>query len=99
MQGSARILGSILFRRYANGLSPLLLSDIQSHSRSQVQFMQCSCVIAPCGFLEMQSKLFWTIFIILSIVADICLPLLWGLLASLPIAIFSWWIVYRSDWF
>jgi uncharacterized membrane protein len=47
----------------------------------------------------MQSKLFWAIFLTLSIVADICLPLLWGLLASLPIAILSWWIVYRSDWF
>ncbi len=48
---------------------------------------------------DMQSKLFWTIFLILSLVADVYLPLVWGLLASLPIAIVSWWIVYRSDWF
>jgi hypothetical protein len=51
------------------------------------------------GFLAMQSKLFWAIFPILSFVAGVYLPLLWGIVASLPIAVFSWWIVYRSDWF
>jgi hypothetical protein len=46
----------------------------------------------------MQIKLFWMIFLILSVLADIYLPLIWGLLATLPIAILSWWIVYRSGW-
>ncbi|HTD24661.1 MAG TPA: hypothetical protein VK738_18540 [Terriglobales bacterium] len=46
----------------------------------------------------MQTKLFWMIFLILSVLADIYLPLIWGLLATLPIAILSWWIVYRSGW-
>lgn len=46
----------------------------------------------------MKTKLFWVIFLILSIVADIYLPIIWGLLATLPIAILSWWIVYRSGW-
>jgi hypothetical protein len=46
----------------------------------------------------MQTKLFWMIFLILSVLADIYLPLIWGLLATIPIAILSWWIVYRSGW-
>jgi hypothetical protein len=45
-----------------------------------------------------QKKLFWVIFIVLSTAADFALPLIWGLLASLPILLFSWWIVYRSGW-
>jgi len=24
---------------------------------------------------------------------------LWSLLATIPIAMFSWWVAYRSDWF
>ena len=47
----------------------------------------------------MQSKIFWVVFLILSFVADIYLPFMWGLLATLPIALASWWIVYRSGWF
>ena len=46
----------------------------------------------------MEKKMFWVIFLALSVVADIFLPLLWGLLASIPIALLSWWIVYRSGW-
>ncbi len=45
-----------------------------------------------------QKKLFWLIFIVLSLIADVALPLLWGLLATLPILFISWWIVYRSGW-
>jgi len=46
-----------------------------------------------------QSKIFWAIFILMSVVADVCLPLVWGLLANIPICLASWWIVYRSGWF
>jgi chromate transport protein ChrA len=48
---------------------------------------------------RMQRKVFWLSFIILSLIADFTLPLLWGVLATLPIAALSWWIAYRSDWF
>ncbi len=47
----------------------------------------------------MQIKLFWLIFIMLSILASFLLPFLWSTLASIPIFILSWWIVYRSEWF
>ena len=47
----------------------------------------------------MERKLFWMIFIGLSLVADFLLPLMWGLVATLPIAVLSWWIAYRSGWF
>lgn len=47
----------------------------------------------------MQRKMFWMIFLVLSTVASIMLPLVWGLLATLPLALLSWWIAYRSDWF
>jgi hypothetical protein len=42
--------------------------------------------------------MFWLIFIVLSAVADYLLPIVWGLVASFPILILSWWIVYKSDW-
>jgi len=47
----------------------------------------------------MERKFFWMIFIGLSLLADFLLPLVWGLVASLPIAVLSWWIAYRSGWF
>lgn len=46
----------------------------------------------------MQKKMFWMIFLGLSLVADFSLPLLWSVVATLPIFALSWWIVYRSDW-
>ena len=47
----------------------------------------------------MQRKVFWLVFIVLSLIADFTLPLLWGLLATLPLILLSWWIAYRSGWF
>jgi hypothetical protein len=46
-----------------------------------------------------ERKIFWTSFIVLSLIADISLPLLWGVLATIPIALLSWWVAYRSGWF
>ncbi|MGH9454372.1 MAG: hypothetical protein ACRD2O_10445 [Terriglobia bacterium] len=48
---------------------------------------------------RMQRKVFLMSFIALSVIADLALPLLWGLLATFPIIVVSWWIAYRSDWF
>jgi hypothetical protein len=45
-----------------------------------------------------EKKLFWAIFAALGIMADLTLPLLWALLATIPILLLSWWIVYRSGW-
>ena len=45
-----------------------------------------------------QRKLFWIVFVVLSLIADFALPLIWGLVATIPILILSWWIVYRSGW-
>ncbi len=47
----------------------------------------------------MERKIFWLLFIILSLIADLCLPLLWGLLATIPIVVLSWWVAYKSGWF
>lgn len=47
----------------------------------------------------MQSKIFWATFIFLSLIADFWLPFMWGLVATIPIALLSWWVAYRSDWF
>ena len=46
----------------------------------------------------MQRKVFWLLFLGLSVVADVVLPLLWGLLATIPIVFLSWWVAYRSGW-
>jgi hypothetical protein len=47
----------------------------------------------------MERRVFWLVFIALGIVADLVLPIWWALLSTIPIAIGSWWIAYRSDWF
>jgi hypothetical protein len=47
----------------------------------------------------MERKIFWLLFAILSLVADFALPLVWGIIATIPILFFSWWVAYRSDWF
>ncbi|MBZ5648517.1 MAG: hypothetical protein LAN37_14980 [Acidobacteriia bacterium] len=47
----------------------------------------------------MERKIFWLIFLILSVVADIYLPLLWGLLATIPAVFIAWWVAYKSGWF
>jgi len=39
------------------------------------------------------------IFVILGLIADVSLPLLWGIAATIPILFLSWWIAYRSGWF
>lgn len=47
----------------------------------------------------MQRKVFWITFILLGLMADIALPLIWGIIATVPIFIVSWWVAYKSDWF
>jgi hypothetical protein len=46
----------------------------------------------------MQRRIFWMVFLGLSIVTFF-LPLVWGLIATVPIIAVSWWVAYRSDWF
>jgi hypothetical protein len=46
-----------------------------------------------------EKKIFWMIFLVLSLLADFTLPLMWGLLATFPILLLSWWIAYKSEWF
>jgi uncharacterized membrane protein len=48
---------------------------------------------------EMQRRMFWLIAITLGLVADFVLPFWWGVAATIPIFMLSWWIAYRSDWF
>lgn len=45
-----------------------------------------------------EKKLFWIIFVGLSLLADVFLPFFWGMVATLPIVVLSWWLVYRSGW-
>ena len=47
----------------------------------------------------MQRKMFWLVLITLGLIADFILPLIWGLLATIPLVVLSWWIAYRSGWF
>jgi len=47
----------------------------------------------------MQRRMFWMLAIVLGLVADLLLPFWWGVAATVPIFVLSWWIVYRSDWF
>jgi hypothetical protein len=47
----------------------------------------------------MEKKMFWTIWTVLGLLADIALPWKWSLGATLPLGYLSWWIAYRSGWF
>ena len=47
----------------------------------------------------MERRIFWGLFIVLGVIADLILPLMWGIIATIPILIFSWWVAYRSQWF
>ena len=47
----------------------------------------------------MQKKVMWILIVVLSIAADVVLPIWWGLLSTIPIVFLSWWIAYRSGWF
>jgi hypothetical protein len=48
---------------------------------------------------EMEKKIFWMVFIVLGLIADFVLPLMWGLVATIPILFISWWVAYKSGWF
>jgi hypothetical protein len=47
----------------------------------------------------MERKIFWMVFTVLGLAADFLLPIWWGLAATVPILVVSWWVAYRSDWF
>lgn len=47
----------------------------------------------------MQRKVFWISFLMIGLCADLILPLMWGIFATVPIVFLSWWIAYKSDWF
>ncbi len=47
----------------------------------------------------MERKIFIVLMLIFGLLADVYLPLMWSLIASIPIIFVSWWIAYRSGWF
>jgi hypothetical protein len=47
----------------------------------------------------MEKRIFWVCFLGLGLIADVVLPLFWGLVATIPIGLLSWWVAYRSGWF
>jgi hypothetical protein len=47
----------------------------------------------------MKRKVFWGTFLMLGLLADIVLPIIWGIVATIPLVFLSWWIAYKSDWF
>jgi hypothetical protein len=59
----------------------------------------CSLPLKHAHGVQVEKKIFWMIFIILGLIADFALPLMWGLLATIPILLISWWIAYKSGWF
>jgi len=46
-----------------------------------------------------ERKIFWLTFAVLGLIADLVLPFWWGLAATIPIFLISWWLAYRTDWF
>jgi hypothetical protein len=46
-----------------------------------------------------QRKVFWLLFLTTSLLADFTLPLIWGLVLTLPLLVLCWWVAFRSGWF
>jgi hypothetical protein len=46
-----------------------------------------------------QKKIFWALFAVLGLAADLFLPFKWALAATIPILLVSWWVAFRSNWF
>jgi hypothetical protein len=72
---------------YFSDLADHLPTEARDQARPTIPFE---------GTLE--KKLFWIIFLALSLLADAFLPFFWGMIATLPIVVLSWWLVYRSGW-
>jgi hypothetical protein len=47
----------------------------------------------------MERKVFWIVFVVLGVLADVLLPIWWGLASTIPIMFVAWWVAYRSEWF
>lgn len=47
----------------------------------------------------MQRKVFWISFMLLGLLADIVLPLMWAITATVPLMILCWWLAYKTEWF
>lgn len=47
----------------------------------------------------MQKKVFWFSFMTLGVLLDITIPIVWGVILTLPLMIGCWWVAYRSGWF
>ena len=46
----------------------------------------------------MQRKIFWVIFLGLDTIVGFMVPLVWGVILTIPIIVLSWWITYKSGW-
>jgi hypothetical protein len=46
-----------------------------------------------------EKKIFCILFVVLGLVPDFVLPFWWGVVATIPIGVVSWWVAYRSEWF
>ena len=47
----------------------------------------------------MQKKIFWMLFMTLGLILDLLVPLVWGIVLTIPALILSWWVAYKSGWF
>lgn len=47
----------------------------------------------------MQRKVFWISFTMLGLLADMILPLAWGIACTVPLLFLCWWLAYKSEWF
>lgn len=47
----------------------------------------------------MQKKMFWLLFTTLGLALDFAVPLVWGLILTLPLVVLCWWMAFRSGWF
>jgi hypothetical protein len=36
---------------------------------------------------------------ILGLMADLILPFMWALIATIPILFLCWWLAYKTEWF
>jgi len=73
--------------------------SISAMTRDSVAMTAIPCCSISGKVVLMERKIFWMLFIVLSVAMDVTLPIWWSLALTLPLLVGCWWVAYKSGWF
>ena len=77
---------------------PRVASIDASQRRDHASHLRSRCTESAYND-AMERKIFWMVFAVLGLGADLLLPFWWAVGATIPILYIAWWVAYRSEWF